>query len=426
MKRKILLSGLIILISMTSIAQFKGTVLNSETNTPISNANITIDDQQGTITNSKGEFSVDITSFPVILTISHLSYYHQEIVLNTELQSGLTIHLVPKTMDIDEVVISVDRIRRFFEKNNFYVLDFEFLGDKICVTGFDNRRLSQGRTIVVEETGDTLYTVAVDRPESFIKDAFGNIHLITKDSIFQLYDENNDLELLYPTHRKDVPLEFYQLEIVHEAKFLFKVISNNGQTHEYLLIDTVNQTREVLKTIIDTKLEYHPYRPANYAGTARSMSGRAGVRDMTKEMMEMYRDQSERYFYSTLIIHQAIHSQFFKNGNSFILFDHINNRIIHYDTEFKAIKTIKSKFPKHKQRRKQVIQDLLSGKFYWVYYQGSRVLLGEIDTNSGEIINTIETPHFPFIENIKIRNGIIWFTYQPRLGETTRSLFKMN
>lgn len=72
-----------------------------------------------------------------------------------------------------------------------------------------------------------------------------------------------------------------------------------------------------------------------------------------------------------------------------------------------------------------VIQDPITEKLYWIHYKGSRVLLGEIDPFNGEIVDVIETPSFPFIENIKIRNGIIWFTYQPRLGETVRSLYRM-
>ena len=73
----------------------------------------------------------------------------------------------------------------------------------------------------------------------------------------------------------------------------------------------------------------------------------------------------------------------------------------------------------------QVIQDPVTMKLYWIYYKGSKVLLGEFDPYTGEIANTLETPSFPFIENIKVRNGVIWFTYQPRLGETVRSLFRM-
>jgi len=72
-----------------------------------------------------------------------------------------------------------------------------------------------------------------------------------------------------------------------------------------------------------------------------------------------------------------------------------------------------------------VIQDSKTGKIYWIYYKGSKVLLGEIDLNSGQIVHNLETPSMPFIENVKIRNGTIWFTYQPRLGETVRSLFRM-
>ena len=82
--------------------------------------------------------------------------------------------------------------------------------------------------------------------------------------------------------------------------------------------------------------------------------------------------------------------------------------------------------PLHNIRIKYFVQDEITKKIYWVYYKGDGVLLGEIDPATGKIVNQIETPKFPYIENIQIRNGVVWFLYQPRLGETVRSLYKMN
>ncbi len=86
----------------------------------------------------------------------------------------------------------------------------------------------------------------------------------------------------------------------------------------------------------------------------------------------------------------------------------------------------KTKLPKHSNRQKIVIQDPITQRIYWLYYKGSKVLLGAVNMDSGEIDETLETPNLPFIENIKILNGVIWFTYQPRLGETVRSVYRLN
>jgi hypothetical protein len=116
----------------------------------------------------------------------------------------------------------------------------------------------------------------------------------------------------------------------------------------------------------------------------------------------------------------------FARDGGYLLTDLTNSLIYWYDDNFGLIKTVKADLPKHPQRQKEVIQDPFTKKIYWVYYEGSRVLLGEIDPETGKIVNTLQTPSLPFIENIKIRNRVIWFTYQPRLGETVRSLYKMN
>jgi len=401
-----------------------GKVVDDQTNKPIHNATIEYTIDEGTISNDNGEFSFEIQSYPIILKISHVSYHPMELVINTPLQSGLSIRLQPKTLKIEEVVVGTDRIKRYFKNQYFYVLDYAFRDNMICLLGYENQRLSKGCFIAINHNQDTLANINLQRPESFFEDAFGNLHIITKDSIYQVWTESAIPQLIYPTGRNEVSMEFFQLKFIDKTKFLFKIIEDDGLKNDYLIIDTAKQTRQVIKSIVNNQFSYNAYRPASYSRPRRSPPGRAASRDLSAGNMDAMRTATERYFYSTSIIHQPINSQIFRSGEKYILFDNINNRIIHFDENFRILETVKRKFPKHPQRNKQVIQDNENAKFYWVHYKGSRVLLGEIDIDTGKIINFLETPNYAFIEKIKIFDGSVWFTYQPRIGETVRSLYR--
>lgn len=84
-----------------------GTILDSQNKKHIEFVNIGIfNKNQGTITNTKGEFNLTVPKEfeGDSITISHLNYYPIKI-LATNFKNR-TIHLEPKTLDLEEVVVS--------------------------------------------------------------------------------------------------------------------------------------------------------------------------------------------------------------------------------------------------------------------------------------------------------------------------------
>ena len=416
----------IVLILMGSLchAQFTGTIRDALTEKTIANASISLVTSKGVTSWTNGYFEINIEEYPVTLTITHLSFHKREVIINSPVESGMNIFLEPKTVDLAEVAVYGKRLKRYYEKKNFYVVDFDFIDNNICLIGFENKQLNKGKVILINSIEDTLAYLNVNQPKRLYRDAYDNLHLITKDSIFQLFYNAPRFHQLFPTHQEEIPYEFFQMKFIEENKFLFKSISPRDQAHEYFVIDTLLKTTEILKKINSYEMAGARSITANMARPERRIPGRAGG-ELSISMMESLRDVYEMYVYDISIISFPVHSQMFRVENGFVLIDMVNNQINHYTSAFEPVKTVRSRLPKHKIRQKIVIQDSKTGKIYWIYYKGSKVLLGEIDLNSGQIVHNLETPSMPFIENVKIRNGTIWFTYQPRLGETVRSLFRM-
>jgi hypothetical protein len=418
-----LLSLVLLFFCVHTSAQFHGKIIDDTTNKPIPNATVTGKGILGTTSMNNGTFEIDIVDYPCIISISHLAYQPVDIVIQSPTQDGLEIIMVPKAVEIEQVVISQNRIKRYLANKDFYVVDYDFIGDNIYVIGFENKNLSKGKVILLNPTEDTLGYCSIKKPRKLFRDAFGNIHLITKDSIFQLYYDSSNLRLLYPSTVDEIPMDFLNLKFVNGAKFLFKNISPFEQSHQYYVVDTLNRAKENLTNIVNYQLHPSEGTGVEYGGARKGIPSRANLRTLAE--IQAARDEFEMAVYDMAIIHFPVHSYVFRLGAGFVIADLTNKQFLHYNDQFELISKVKAKLPKHKQRQKTVIQDPSSEKMYWVHYRGSKVLLGEINPYSGEIVSSIETPSLPFIENIKIRNGVIWFTYQPRLGETARSLFKM-
>ena len=406
--------------------EFKGRITDINTGEGIINATIIFGDGKGAISDSQGSFVIENPVFPLKLTVSNLNYQQQTVIVRSIVESGLTIQLQSKQVDIDQVEILGERLVRFLQRKYFYIVDYAFLDDNIALIGFDKSRLSRGQLVLTDLNQDTLSKIPIKKPKSLFKDAFGNLHLFAGDSVYQVIFLNNRLELIYPAHQSDF-LRVLQLQIAEDHSFVFKDIYGDGQLHVYYRIDTLKNNVDTLISIYNHELFAHEdladrYKKRklrkltiDYKGQMDSSA--AGVRAANQLFTSTH--------YDNLIIHKPITSQIFKYGNEYIILDIANSEIHAFTKDSLKERSVKMDIPAHSQRVKYFIQDEITGKIYWINFKGTQASLLELDIYTGKIIGSLQTPNLPLIENVRIRKGEIWFLYQPRLGETVRSLFRM-
>jgi outer membrane cobalamin receptor len=101
--RKLLLVGLMLLMSITTFAQISGKVIDSETNDPLPGATIIVQGTaDGTVTGFDGTFSIDVEE-GTILIVSYLGYETAEI--SAGIDSDI-IGLYPDLNQLGEVVVT--------------------------------------------------------------------------------------------------------------------------------------------------------------------------------------------------------------------------------------------------------------------------------------------------------------------------------
>lgn len=103
---KNLLPIIFILISNYCFCQLKAVVIDSESKKTIPYVNVWIEDENvGTTTNQKGEFSIDISKGE-FLTLSSLGYENKRVRISTAPEK---ITLIPKITELDEVIVSANK-----------------------------------------------------------------------------------------------------------------------------------------------------------------------------------------------------------------------------------------------------------------------------------------------------------------------------
>jgi len=404
--------------SGVSQSQFQVRIIDSKNKTPIANTNILIGDT-GFITDINGILVVQNPIYPLIVEISHLNYHDKTVIILSALESGMTIDLTSKTYNIEEINILTDRNNRFFRDQYYYITDYLLLNQNIITIGYDKNRLFAGRMTLVDQNQKILSNLPITKPKKLFRDGYGNVHLFAGDSVYQVYLNNNQIYLIYPTHVKDFAEDLLKFQFKLGHYFVFKEISGEGQANEYYAIDTVGQKRINIETIFEKILFSSEEAAVRYRQWHPRLRGKISKNPAAANAL------FEIYVYDLFLLHKSVNSQIFKYKEGLVLFDLANNQTFIYNQHLEQVKKVTNNFPKHNTKRKQIIHDSITNKFYWIYYHGSKVLLGEIDIDSGDIVDVVETPSLPFIENIQICDEIIWYLYQPRFGEKVQSLYKL-
>lgn len=174
------------------------TILDSISRGPIENAHILLPDNEIVISDKNGSFSFSVASYPFVLKVSHASYGINEVTIRGKNKTDLIIFLCQQTQFLDAVQVSAERLRILTKKTDFSITDIEFSKDHLWMIILMDNMSSKARLVLANAYGDSITTRIVNHQSNLYKDIFGNVHLETKDSVFQLFSPNDSLiQFLY-------------------------------------------------------------------------------------------------------------------------------------------------------------------------------------------------------------------------------------
>jgi hypothetical protein len=234
--------------SAYSQIQIKGLVTDITTGKPIANASIVITDQTvAATTDTTGCFSVSARQLPCMIVISHISYQEQKLIVSAG--KPIKIELVPKTYSISEVVVDGSLYKRVCRDPGFYITDYQITGDNIYYLGY-HESVQTGILRIQNIYTRQEHQIETDKPLSLEKDYLGNIHLITKDSVYQVF-QDSCIHLLYPSENKPRYHELFSFIHPFGSFLIKKEAEKNNQAISFLAIDTADFSTEVIYESFD-------------------------------------------------------------------------------------------------------------------------------------------------------------------------------
>lgn len=395
-----------------------GRVLDKQTQEPIENVHISIPgNNSGTITDTNGKFIIEVRKVPVVLYFSHVGYIIENLLVKNNPYDRLTILLSEENIEIQQVTVVGERIRKISGGDALNVVDYKVYNDRLIVIGNPYKNLKGQRVYLMNLNGDTISSRKVSRsgrrikfPEIMspklvylIKDCFGEVQFLTRERVWQVYINGDSIFFLYPTKYKNFFKYLFPMSGYLDSTFLYQ-ISDENYNHTYLI-------RKGCTDPIEVRTVFDPHGSFRYINPGKGFS-------------------------------KYVSAPAFAYNKGFLIFDFFGNEICFFTRDGKITHTIPIAFHQkefvvaiflrffdldQKNFTQKIFHDTAMGKFYAYYSlrKNGRQSLREIDLSTGKIIKVIEIPDYPNISNISVYNNTLYFLYNSKTPPYYQSLYRM-
>ena len=412
---------LVIFLLFTTIVnaqEIKGIVKDESNGLPIRDVHIRqFGKNRGAVTDISGFFQISVLEYPVTLQFSHVSYKDNLITIQQPTKKIIFIYLSPRTIDLEEAEISSKKYKIIKDLHKD-IVDYGFIDTNLIVL-VKNRRNTRYELTITTAGFDTLCTKVLSnsiKAKSIFKDCFGNCHLVTDDSAYQIFFNGKVLDLIYPVATQrfyrslgnclfETPdyLFFIEKENIHPESMyaahkpeeITKPSANgnwqqtfyaiNKTTHEKIVIDKFDECKKRIEAF-----EYSKFIFYNQIDTTRYFGDILRFNEMS--------------FYKPAF--QSLHYL----NDTIYYFNHRKSNILIYSNDIKLLNTIFVKYNKNNNWEQTIIIDETKNKAYTTFLNGATLTVKEIEIKTGNTKNVI-TIEKPFPEKVKINNGFIYFLY---------------
>lgn len=257
------------------------------------------------------------------LVIYQLGYYLKKVTPGDITKNQNLVLLAAKSITLDEVIVRSRTIDTLQKNNEIVFLDFEFYDDNLLT--LINKGKKYNSLLLLEKNGNKVSELPLKvKAETLFKDCFDNIHLISDDSVYQIYYNYQALALLKP-----YPIESYYnflrpCECYHGNKYIFKVKHYKELKNTYCLYD--EDKKQIIACVADTlaikgfnmdyDIRYFLSKRRQGAEYATSVSEINKNIDKYREEVALSPD------YANLL--RPVESEIKKIDTNFVLFDYTN------------------------------------------------------------------------------------------------------
>lgn len=332
-----------------------------------------------------------------------------------------TVSLKPKNILLDEVEVTAKILDTFMYKGDMVFLDFHFYDDHILA--LVNKGGKRNFLMMLDQYGNKLTERKLSiNGSSIFKDCFGNLHLIGKDSVYQIYYNYQDLTLLPPYDIKKFRGFLEPCQCSQGDNMILKYKQYRGLKNYYYMFNARRPGQKLEMAIVadsvaikgfnmDYDINYFLALRRKGAGYATSVS------ELTKHLDEL----REELILPPKYLLKPMESQMTKMDTSYVLLDH-TNKFVH---SFTLDGVFRTKTPFNEMMKNvspHVFTDQDAHTYIFSSIDKKGVLkLYRYDPVKNVFTHKFELDKFYFVTNFKPKGNNLFFIYKDRRLASTKT-----
>jgi hypothetical protein len=393
---------------------FYGKVFEAGTKTAMAGVNLSVDHSRiGTSTDNAGSFSFFIDSLPAVLTVSYVGFETKTILIDSTSYS-LTLYLTRKATNLQEVEIKARSHEAFFKDDHYAVLDYEIDSGLVYLLIYKSY-LSHATLICKNLNGDTVATSLpfYFRPDKLFRDCLGFLHVLSRDSGFQVFRQGNQIHLIHPVDLKKFDDVLKNCVAATPEILFFQKVTDHGMGMEYYGVNRKTFQKTSLSRITDEKkmkmLRRNP-EDAYWLGSSIQPDGR---------------EDFVSWNYVHKILYRPIRTALYRIGEYICIFNTPDHQAEFYDGAGNFSYKLLLKTDKVNDGRwtNDVLIDEVTGKVYTVFIQNGIYHVYQINLDDGMLNKRISLFH-PYPEKVRIYNDWVFYLYDLASDPDNKMLYR--
>jgi len=417
---RVILLIIAFLFGLTGFSQITiyGTIKNGE-GKPLVGASIYEPHQEiGVPSLTDGIYEIELKKKDIQLQISFVGYQSKILKISKsqlKINQKIDVILIRKVKTFDPIEVSSSPVKKVIDQDNLLIKDFAFYGDSLVLL---LKSPENGYFLEIkDESAENGVRFNLNfRPKYIEYDCFGNLQLIAKDSVFQFALVENEIHLIDQFSIKTYEDLIKPCATENSKYFVFESLGAHGQSINYTFFPKDSNEEKTQIKILDlvgfkVAAQYYIEIIAIYNSVVsygdNIIAGGIWNGDM-KYLNETPLLNQMITFYDKILA-LPIYSPIFNQQNQFILFDHTNGFI-----EYPFSEKIKVKINYQESRNwiEIISYDKWTNEFVTYFKKNGIYSAHYINTGTGKLKNGIILEENAYPENLKIKNGFIYYLHK--------------
>lgn len=333
------------------------------------------------------------------------------------------IYLEPISQQMGTAIVRGNKVSRLFREPDLYVVDYLFAEDRILVAAYrGNNGSKAGLYLINREGGEVAECKLPEEPLYLYKSCIGNMYCVCREQFYPVVLTGAAIRLKAPYPVKllsglrqcDLSVggnQFYRIVDRVNFKVSFGVIAKGDSVYRPLM--QFDESKKGIFTLLDYGAANASYE--EYADILDFWSGEAFHEAYRRNLMRKKLDLAA-------IAH--INVPLYTTGDSVLIFDYYNKRILFYNQFGKPTGSGPVRFEWKQSQQFEIIKDEGLDRLYLHRYSNkSSQTVEELDVTTGNGTGKRAGIERPFAELVKINNGDIYFLWQDGKAGGTRQLY---